>query len=118
MPGRSPGHRRTDRRAGPAPHLSWKFESSRYRPDRVCSINGSGSVCQPTDTDDADRPADRTFHYRDNGALEYTIEFTPTGKELRKSVYAPDLSIVEFKGGSTGTVAGRRPSFCRPTRAV
>ena len=23
-------------------HLSWKFESSRYRVDRVCSINGSG----------------------------------------------------------------------------
>ena len=83
-------------------HLSWKFESSRYRVDRVRSINGSGSGCQPTDTEDADRPADRTFHYRDDGALEYTIEFTATGKELRKSVYAPDLSIVEFKGGSKG----------------
>ena len=82
--------------------LSWKFESSRYRVDRVCSINGSGRVCQPADTEDADRPADRSFHYRDNGKLEYTIEFTPTGKELRKSVYAPDLSIVEFKGGSKG----------------
>ena len=80
-------------------HLSWKFESSRYRVDRVCSINGSG---RPTDTEDADRPADRSFHYRDDGALEYAIEFTPTGKELRKSVYAPDLSIVEFKGGSKG----------------
>ena len=34
--------------------------------------------------------------------MEYTIEFTATGKELRKSVYAPDLSIVEFKGGSQG----------------
>ena len=34
--------------------------------------------------------------------MEYTIEFTPAGKELRKSVYAPDLSIVEFKGGSKG----------------
>ena len=80
-------------------HFSWKFESSRYRADRVCSINGSG---RPTNTGDADRPADRTFHYRDDGALEYAIEFTPTGKELRKSVYAPDLSIVEFKGGSKG----------------
>ena len=57
---------------------------------------------QPDDTEDADRPADRTFHYRDNGALEYAIDFTPTGKELRESVYTPDLSIVEFKGGSQG----------------
>ena len=87
-------------------HLSWKFESSRYRVDRVCSINGSG---QPTNTEDADRPADRSFHYRDDGALEYTIEFTPTGKELRKSVYAPDLSIVEFKGGQQGAVADAGP---------
>ena len=83
-------------------HLSWKFESSRYRVDRVRSINGSGAAASPTDMEDADRPADRTFYYRDNGALEYAIEFTPTGKELRKSVYAPDLSIVEFKGGSKG----------------
>ena len=80
-------------------HLSWRFESSRNRVDRVCSLNGSG---QPADTEDADRPADRSFHYRDNGALEYTTESTPTGKELRESVYAPDLSIVEFKGGSEG----------------
>ena len=80
-------------------HRSWKFESSRHRPDRVSSINGSG---RPTDTEDADRPADRSFHYRDNGDLEYTIELAPTGKELRESVYAPDLSIVEFKGGSKG----------------
>ena len=47
------------------------------------------------------RPIER-FHYRDNGALEYTIEFAATGKELRESVYTPDLSIVEFKGGSKG----------------
>ena len=83
-------------------HLAWKFESSRHHVDRLCRINGSGSVCQPPDTEDAGRPADRSFHYRDDGALEYAIEFTPTGKELRKSVYAPDLSIVEFKGGSKG----------------
>ena len=83
-------------------NLSWKFASSRRRADRVCSVNGSGSVRQPTDTEDADRPADRFFHYRDDGALEYTNEFMATGKELRKSVYAPDLSIVEFKGGSQG----------------
>ena len=82
--------------------LSWKFASSRRRADRVCSVNGSESVCQPTDTEDVDRPADRSFYYRDDGALEYVIEFTATGKELRKSVYAPDLSLVEFKGGSQG----------------
>ena len=83
-------------------YLSWKIESSRYRIDRVRSINGSGSGRQPTDSEDADRAADRSFHYRDDGTLEYTIEFASTGKELRRSVYAPDLSIVEFKGGSKG----------------
>ena len=96
-------------------NLSWRFESSRRRADRVRSVNGSGSVCQPTDTEDVDRPADRSFHYRDDGALEYAIELTATGKELRKSVYAPDLSIVEFKGAARGGCRCR-PSFCGPTR--
>ena len=39
-------------------HFSWKFESSRYRVDRVCSINGSG---RPTNTEDADRPGRSNF---------------------------------------------------------
>ena len=86
--------------------LSWKFESSRYRIDHVSSINGSG---QPTNTDDADRPADRLFHYRDDGASDYTIKFTLTGKELRKSVYAPDLSIVEIQRGQQRAVADAGP---------
>ena len=79
--------------------LSWNFASSRRRPDRVCCVNGSG---RPANSDDTDRPADRTFQYRDNGALEFTINYMPAGKELWRSVYAPDLSIVEFKGGSKG----------------
>ncbi len=83
-------------------HLSWKFESSRYRVDRVCSVNGSGSWPPAHEHGRRRSPADRSFHYRDNGALEYAIEFAATGKELRESVYAPDLSIVEFKGGSQG----------------
>ena len=98
--------------------LSWKVESSRYRVDRLCSINGSGNVHQATDTEEADRPADRSFHYRDDGALEYTIEVTPTGKEVRKSVYAPDLSIVEFKGGSKGRLQMQAQFLAADSEAI
>ena len=87
-------------------HLSWKFESSRRRVDRVRSINGSR---QPTDTEDADRPADRSFHYRDDGALEYAIEFTATGKELRKSRLCPGLVDRRVQGRQQGAVADAGP---------
>ena len=85
--------------------LSWEVTSSRHQVNRVRGVNGSGGGVQPSDSEDSQRPADRSFHYRDNGVLEYAIEYTPTGKEIRKCVYTPDMSIVEFQRGQPGTVA-------------
>ena len=99
--GAFPGHRRAGRRTGPAPQSLVEiqvFPASR-RPR--LQHQRQRRRCQPTDTEDIDRPADRTFHYRDNGDLEYAIEFT--APERNSGVrFAPDLSIVEFKGGSEG----------------
>jgi hypothetical protein len=71
---------------------SWKLDSSRYRLNRASYVNGSGAVRASADSEDADRPVDRTFHYRDrasenrddHNALDFTIEYSPTGKERRR----------------------------------
>ena len=90
-------------------HLSWKAESSRYRVDRVSSVNGSGSICQSTDTEDADRPADRSFHYRDNGALEYTIERHAHRKGSAEIRLCPGLVDRRIQGRQPGAVADAGP---------
>jgi RIO-like serine/threonine protein kinase len=79
-------------------NYSWKIESSRNNVVRVSCINSSGHIrlC------DDQRQPDRTFHYRENGTLEYTIEYTPAGKVIKKSNYSPDMSIAEFKSGNSG----------------
>jgi len=98
-------------------HLSWQFESSRYRVDAFAASTGSGSGNQPTAPEDADRPADRTFYYRDDGALEYAIEFTSVGKEFRKSVYAQTCRSWNSREAARGDCRCR-PSFCRPRGVV
>ena len=123
MPGRSPGHRRTERRTGPAPPSL--VEIRVFPLPRRPRSRASTAAARPTDTEDVDRPADRSFHYRDNGALEYAIEFTATGKELRKSRLFPGLVDRRVQGRQQGAAAdagqvpaGRHGGAARQSRVV
>ena len=96
-------------------HLSWKFESSRYRVDRVRSINGSGRSPRTRKTPIA-RPIDRSI-------TAMTARWNTRSNSRRPERNCGSRFMPRTCRSSSSRAAARggcrcRPSFCRPTRAA
>ena len=90
-------------------YLSWKFESSRYRPDRVRSINGSGSGCQPDGHGRRRSPGRSNFPLPRQRRVGIHDRIHGDRKGTAEVRLCPGLVDRRIQGRQQGAVAGAGP---------